>query len=178
MKLIKAETHEEKEAVRKLYLKAFPEEERKPFGLLIKSQSQGTADILYIEDDNGEFAGLGIPAIYNDIVILVFFAIADNKRNGGYGSKALNMIIEKYKDKKFILEIEDTSISAPNKDQRLKRKNFYIKNGLINTGVKVSIMGVKMEVMSNTPGINFDEYKNVYKNAFGSEISDKIKKVE
>lgn len=176
MELIKAVTKKERELVKELYLKAFPKEERKPFDLIVQGQEQGTVDILCINDE-GKFCGLAIPVIDNDIVLLVFFAIADSKRSGGYGSKALKMIMEKYKGKRFILEIEDTAANAENKEQRIRRKNFYIKNGLIDTGFMINIMGVDMEVLGNTTDITFEEHRHVYENAFGREISKQIKKV-
>lgn len=177
MELIKAVTKKERELVKELYLKAFPKEERKPFDLIVQGQEQGVADILYI-DDEGEFCGLAIPVIDKDIVLLVFFAITDNKRSGGYGSKALKMIMEKYKGKRFILEIEDTAADAENKEQRIRRKNFYIKNGLIATGFMINIMEVDMEVLGNTTDITFEEHRHVYENAFGRDISEKIRRVE
>ncbi len=177
MELKRANTKEERENVKKLYLTAFPKEERKPFDLITEKQAEGGADIFYLED-NGEFSGLAIPAMDKDIVLLVFFAIADGKRGGGCGSKALQMIMEKYKGKRFILEIEDTSAEAGNKEQRIRRKSFYMKNGLINTGLMANVMGVEMEVLGNTTDITFEEYWNVYENAFGREISEKIGRVE
>lgn len=177
MELIRAVTKEERENVKNLYLTAFPKEERKPFDLIIEKQAEGGSDILYMKD-KGEFCGLAIPAIDGDIVLLVFFAVADSKRGGGYGSRALKMIMEKYEGKRFILEIEDTAAKAENSEQRIRRKNFYIKNGLMNTGLMANVMGVKMEILGNTDNITFEEYWNVYENAFGREISEKIKRVE
>ena len=177
MELVKAVTKNERDNIKELYLKAFPKEERKPFSLIVEKQAEGGADMFSIEE-NGQFAGLAIPAYNDDIVLLVFFAISDTMRGKGCGSKALKLIMDKYRGKRFILEIEDTNAPAPNSDQRIRRKNFYIKNGLINTGLMADVMGVEMEVLGNTNSITFDEYWNVYNKAFGSEISKQIKKVK
>ena len=48
----------------------------------------------------------------------------------------------------------------------------------MNTGLMANVMGVKMEILGNTDNITFEEYWNVYENAFGREISEKIKRVE
>ena len=50
MELKRANTKEERENVKKLYLTAFPKEERKPFDLIIEKQAEGGADIFYLED--------------------------------------------------------------------------------------------------------------------------------
>lgn len=177
MNLIKAQSKEERDRVKALYLSAFPKEERKPFDLIISKQKAGSADILSIID-KGEFCGLAITAQHNDIVILVFFAISDSKRGLGYGSKALQLIAEKYKGKRLILEIEDTKAKADNIEQRLKRKSFYIKNGMLETGLMSNVMGVAMEVMANTKNISYSEYWDVYDHAFGREISDMVKEIK
>lgn len=86
--------------------------------------------------------------------------------------------MEKYKGKRFILEIEDIAAAAENKEQRIRRKNFYIKNGLIATGFMINIMEVDTEVLGNTTDITFEEHRHVYENAFGRDISEKIRRVE
>lgn len=163
-------------SVKKLYLSAFPKCERKPFWLMMLNHKRGKMKILYIED-NMEFAGLAVMAEYDDRALLLYFAIAPDKRDKGYGSKALQMLIKIYKNKKFYLEIESTCVKCDDIANRLRRKSFYYKNGLSNAGLTVDLFGTEMEVLSNGYTMDYDKYIEPYEKNFGKWIRRKIVEV-
>lgn len=162
--------------IKNLYISAFPKVERKPFWLMMLNQKRGKMKIFYLRDNN-EFAGLAVMAEYNDRALLLYFAIAENKRSCGYGSKALKMLMKRYEKKRFYLEIESTKKECGNKEIRLRRKSFYMKNGMVETGLNVNLFGVEMEVLSNGAFLDYDEYIEPYEKNFGKWIRRKIVKI-
>ena len=173
MELKTAETKEKLNKIRELYEKSFPENEKKPFSLICKKQKTKKIEILSIEEKDS-FYGLMILAFNNDCVLLDYFAINPEFQSNGIGTKALNLLFEKMKDKKIIIEIESTSKKSDNQIQREKRKNFYLKNNFIIQPFKVNLFNVEMEILSNCRNINFEEYINVYINAYDKNFEKNI----
>ena len=116
--------------LKELYIRAFPESERKPFDLMEKNADNGSMEILSLEKEDEEFLGLVITILYEDKVLIDYFAVDESKRNGGIGGKALKLISDRYKDRKIFLEIETPDENAENNAQRLSRKAFYLRNGM------------------------------------------------
>ena len=83
-----------------LYDKAFPEQEKKPLQVMEQLAADGKMEMLALVDED-EFAGLAM-----NRALLDYYAIAPEKRNGGYGSKGLEVLLERFKNYKYIFEIE------------------------------------------------------------------------
>lgn len=175
------------EKIKILYLKAFPLAERMPYEYLEKAKEQGSADILAILDA-GNFIGLSINLIKDNNVLLDYFAIDEKYRDMGYGSKALNLLRKFYEHKNIILEIE---LATPNKEiiefenlteldlqNRLRRKNFYLSNGLLETDIFVSLNSVTMQLLGFNADFDFHDYINLYIHSFGERVRNKIFKLE
>ena len=162
--------------VKELYISAFPRVEQKPFPILRFNQKRGITNIFSIED-NDEFCGLAMTIEYKDRVLLIYFAIVEDKRGTGIGTKALQLLLEKYKDKRFYLEIESTKVPCGNFEARKKRKRFYLKNGLTELDFGVNLFSVDMEIMTNGKSLSFEEYKELYLKGFSRLISHKIKRI-
>ena len=173
MKIIKATDKERLKFIEDLYLRAFPKSERKPFSLMVGKQAEGTMELLSIEEDH-VFLGLAIFAHDKDIALLDYFAITDEMRGQGIGSRAIKALQKIYAGKRFVLEIETTKKPCNDLEMREHRKAFYLRNGLHTIDFDVNLFGVEMEVLSNADHLNFDEYLNVYKNACGLKFADKI----
>ncbi len=163
--------------IKALYTTAFPKIERKPFWLMMLNHKRGRMKILYIEDSN-EFAGLAVMAEYDDRALLLYFAINPSKRDRGYGSMALQMLMKRYENKKFYLEIESTKKECEDIETRLRRKSFYNKNGMYEIGLNVDLFGTEMEVLSNGAVLDYDEYIKPYEKNFGRWIRRKIREVK
>lgn len=117
-----------KKQTKTLYQKAFPAEERLPFNILRRLARHENAEFLCIYD--GEtFVGLMYNIHFQDIVYIFYFAIDETMRNGGYGSKVLHAIKEKYKNSRLVLAIEPIDCESENYKQRVRRKEFYKRNG-------------------------------------------------
>lgn len=174
MKLIKAIDENRIRSIEALYLHAFPEIERKPFMEMLQKQDECTMELLSIEDDENAFLGLAILAYDKDIALLDYFAISDEIRGQGIGSKAICCLQERFKDRRLILEIESTKVHCNDPDMRIHRKNFYLRNGLHTMNFDVNLFGVEMEILSNADHLTYEEYIDVYKNACHPKYAEKI----
>lgn len=165
MRLISAEEDTVSRQLQELYVKAFPECERKPYAEIEEKRCGGTADVFAFEQD-GSFCGLAISVKDKDIVLLDYFAIEDAFRNKGCGSRALGMLCEYYHGKRFILEVESTFEEASNKEQRAARKSFYLRNGWSELGIVAFIYETQMELLGYGAGVSFEEYRELYRNIY------------
>ena len=152
--------------IKELYKTAFPRSDRKPFRLLEKMQKMGCAEILIIQDEESPL-GLAISLFYQDMVLLDYFAVDSRQRGQGIGSSAIACIKQRYADKRLLLEIELPDENAPDNQQRIRRKAFYHKNGLQDAEIKVCLMGVDMELLTNGCSVTFAEYYSIYQNTVG-----------
>ena len=124
MKIIKATDEHRLQLIEDLYMRAFPKAERKPFQLMVKKQAEGTMELLSIEEEN-RFLGLAIFAHDKDIALLDYFAITDEMRGQGIGSRAIKALQKIYSGKRFVLEIETTKKQCSDLEMRKHRKAFY-----------------------------------------------------
>ncbi len=161
-----ASTYRDWKKIKQLYMEAFPACERKPF-TVIKYKYHKKADDVWMLEENGEFVGLAITMNGLDMVLLDYFAIDEDKRGKGYGSKALKLLQEKYADYRFFLEIERTDVEADNLAERKRRKTFYLQNGMAEMNVYTILFGVEMELLGYHCDVSFEEYRRLYVSNYG-----------
>lgn len=175
MKLTNCTTKTQFGNIERLYTEAFPAAERKPFPLMVEKSKEGIMELLAIEDKAGTFFGLAITILHKDTVLLDYFAVSPHMRGQNIGSGALRLLRERYEGKRFILEIEDPEEDAPNREERIRRKSFYLKNGMAVMPYLVELFGIKMQVLTNGANISFEEYHEIYQESFSEKISSNIK---
>ena len=145
-----------------LYRSAFPRAERKPFWMIRKKKKLGESDVWYFRE-NGRFMGLATTVNDKDGKVLFdYFAVTGKDRGKGNGSKMLRLILKHYEGRELFGEIEIEDETAENNAERIRRKAFYLRHGLIALGVKVKLFGVDMELLSNGCQITFEEYHDFY----------------
>lgn len=159
-----------------LYEEAFPKEEQKSVEIMELLKDQGKMEIYAIEDQ-GEFIGLAMNMIWGDMGLLDYFAIAENKRNGGYGSRCIRLLLEEFKDRKYIFEIEKQDEQAENSADRKRRKAFYLRNGLKETGVFANVYQVDFELLTPDGDLTFEEYTDFLEHVLGKENLAKLNPV-
>ncbi|MCD7841710.1 MAG: GNAT family N-acetyltransferase [Lachnospiraceae bacterium] len=164
-----------------LYQRAFPDNERKPFSLIERKTSMGEMEILLIREERKRI-GFAIVAYAEHLILLDYFAIDERWRDQGYGSMALELLEGLYSDRQMFLEIEQADepvqipcakgeseqADVPLNDIRRRRKAFYLRNGMHETGIDVEMFGVKMELLSTLPGLDFEECESVYRSIYGA----------
>lgn len=178
--LKKAAGETELNDIRELYEASFPKAEKKPFALILEKQEQGQAEILAITDSQGRVQGLSIMILSGDLVLLDYFAVDPRCRGTGVGSAVLGELQERYGRDRLVVEIERTTGSgaeADNIQERIRRKNFYLRNGMIPAEFCVDLMGVEMEVLTFGRKLTFEEYYSIYSRVFPKKIADKVRPV-
>ena len=134
------------ESVAALNNEAFPEEEREEIDTFIEYAEEGICDFLAVYDEN-IFVGFVLLALNRSTAYLCYFAVDSKLRSKGYGSKILALLKERYKDKQIVLDLERTDEESTNKEQRVSRKEFYLRNGFVESGFILSYSGMTFEVL-------------------------------
>lgn len=158
-----------------LYKRAFPKAERKPFVMILHSYAEQKGEI-YAVFRGAKFAGLAIILISQEAVLLDYLAILPKFQSQKIGSAVISKIMQIYSEKTIFCEIESTENSQNSLNSaKFKRKKFYLSNGLFGTGIKISLWGVKMELLSTKKEASFDKYFRIYRHAYGDKFELKIK---
>lgn len=113
--------------------------------------------------DNEIFCGFTYTSQINNNIFVLYLAVTDKIRAKGYGSQILNTIKNNNQSSTIYLNIETLVKNAENYEQRIKRYNFYLKNGFQSTDKLIKIGNENFLIMATA---NFDEqaYINLLKN--------------
>ena len=118
---------EEINKIRTLYQQAFPKNEQTNLTWLFKG-------IIYGYYQEEKLIGFTILCIHHQIVSILYLAVKEEYRNLGYGSMILEDLSKEYVSNRIMLDIEQIK-ECKNKEQRIKRKQFYLRNGFQETKV-------------------------------------------
>lgn len=132
--------------VKNIYIDSFPQNERMPFQMMVAMSKLWNTDF-WAFYDNDTLCGFIYLAHNSKIVFVMFFAVDKKLRSKGYGSAILQKIQNKYPDKKIIISIEPCDKNAPDIDLRIRRKDFYMRNGYKETGYRMKLNGVVQEII-------------------------------
>lgn len=78
---------------------------------------------------------------------LYFFAIGGSLRSKGYGSRAMQELLNLYPQLQIVLDFEPLEATAPNLPQRKRRREFYLRNGFHETGYFTMLREDRFEVV-------------------------------
>lgn len=160
--------------LRSLYESAFPKEEKKPFSMIRTMKKKGKTDVWYCEKD-GRFAGLVTTINGPDKILLDYLAVDEKRRGCGLGSEMLRLMRKQYAGKGVFLEIEIVTEEAVNYEERKRRKQFYLSNGMTELGVFVELFGVDMELLGFDCTMTFEEYHAFYRDNYSAWAAEHIK---
>lgn len=157
-----------KEQVYALYEEAFPPEEKKPVPLMEMLAEKGQMELLAVVEE-GRFTGLAFNMMNGGTALLDYFAVSPEIRNGGFGSRSLALLLERFRDRKYIFEIEMQDEAADNAEDRKRRKAFYLRNGLKETGLFVHVYGTDFELLTPDGSLTYEEYTGFLGQILGEE---------
>ncbi len=160
--------------LKRLYRLAFPASERKPFWLIRKKEREGVTEILGLVDEENRLVGEIITIAWQDLLLVDYFAIAENIRGQGYGTRALELLRERYRDRRILLEIETPEILCENQQERVRRKQFYRSSGLDSMDYHVNLFGVEMEIMTFQGQVSFEEYHGIFTGVYGRRFARRV----
>lgn len=153
--------------VRGIYLEAFPKAERKPFFTIRHSVKKGKAQILTAIED-GILLGFVMVIPYEKLVMVDYLAVSGRIRSRGTGSKIMQEVCRRFSGKKIVLLIEQLDDHAANKEQRIARRKFYLKNGFTSSKLYITGHSGNMEIMNYGGMVSREEYMKLQKYALGS----------
>ena len=125
------------EEVYPLYQQAFPKNEQMDLTRLFDELHLGAIYGYYQEN---QLVGFAILCIQSQIAHILYLAVKKEYRDQGIGSYILNDLAKQYDSKKIIVDIEKIKDTS-NKEQRIKRKQFYLKNDKQNNRFLELILG-------------------------------------
>ena len=160
-----------------LYRTAFPRCERKPFRRITSMVKAGRADLWTIRMD-GRFAGFAATVNGPQVVLLDYLAVTKSQRGRGVGTGAMGLLNESYRDRGVFVEIESTFENAPNAREREKRKQFYVNCGMEPMGTDVDLFGVRMELLGTRCHLDFESYRNFYRDNYSPWAAEHNREVE
>lgn len=159
----------------KLYISAFPPSERKPVSIIAKMYRQGRSDLWCI-GSGGSFLGLAATINADDLILLDYFAVDEKHRGRGIGTAAMVTLLKLYEGKGFFVEIESPYEDGPDREQRLQRKAFYQRCGMLPLNVMADVFGVKMELLGKNCEMDFDRYHAFYRDYYSPWAAQHIRR--
>lgn len=151
--------------LRHLYKHSFPKSERKPFGMILEGAEEGKMELFAMMHET-QLAGLAFFIPGEQAVVLDYLAVDPDLRSKGIGAWLLQQAEGLY-DKPVVVEIEDTKHGG---EEQRRRKDFYLRNGMIDDECQIRLFGVDMELLSSQRKISYEEYESVLKDYFGREL--------
>lgn len=139
---------------------AFPPEEYLAPDKLVEMSLADNFDFLALTDGD-TFIGFLVVQTYKNLAYLFFLAIEPSYRGKGYGSCAIETLWALYPRKTHIVDFEMQDETAPNNEQRIKRRQFYLKNGYKETGLFLSYLDVDYEVFCMGSDFEPQEFKDM-----------------
>ena len=133
--------------LRALYESAFPDEERIPWDDLLRLVREMPLEFAEYRDGE-ELLGLTIVYPRTRLSWFWYFAVPEEKRGRGIGQRILSALLARYEGRSVVLDMEDPAQpDAPNTEQRLRRRAFYLRNGFRETGVGRTYGPVAMTIL-------------------------------
>lgn len=162
--------------IKRLYRRAFPKCERKPFSLIMKWYKKGKSDIWYFCDEKG-FLGFSTTINGESEILIDYFTVDDKRRGNRNGTKMIKALLENYAPLGVFLEIEMLDEKADNYPQRVRRRKFYLAAGLEPLGTYAKLFGTDMELLGVRCSMDYEKYRRFYLENYGKFAYDNIKKV-
>lgn len=148
----------DKNFVKHVYEESFPDKEKFDFDILKSCDKELNVHLSCILLDDVPTGMQFTVDLPNDITYLMYFAIDEQYRNKGIGSRVLqNLVVTK---DNILLCIE-----KPIGRIERSRKNFYLRNGFYETNVFIEDSGIQYELLSSIKGYKPTEIdlKNRYR---------------
>lgn len=111
--------------IQRLYLEAFPPEERRPWEGIISPTSQYGPRIESLTTAGGEFAGFASYWHFGTFIYIEHLAVEQHFRSCGYGATILDRLCQRF-GLPMVVEIEPP---VPDNPQTLRREKFYRRLG-------------------------------------------------
>ena len=160
VKIISADITDEQ--LKGLYETAFPNDEKIPWGHLMRLIDEMQLDFTACYEGT-TLIGFTIVYPHKPFNWFWYFAVPAPLRGKGVGQQILSRLTERYKDSSNILDMESPlQQDCDNLEQRRRRYHFYLRNGFRDTGVGRSFDGIDYTIMMMGDGtFTMQDYDNI-----------------
>ncbi len=79
--------------------------------------------------------------------------------------------MERFKGQKYVFEIEKQDELAENAEDRKRRKAFYLRNGLKETGLFVHAYDTDFEILTPDGELIYKQYEDMLKEMLGKDLN-------
>ena len=128
----------------------FPRDELKPLAIILKAMDDGRYESLGLFDGEVMIGYVYLVKLGRDYLV-DYLATFPDKRNNGAGGIMVGLIKEHLMDAaNIIVEVEDPKYAEDEAQRNLQERRllFYLRNGCLDTGVRVRTFGVPYIVLS------------------------------
>lgn len=136
-----------KKEIKNIYMSSFEKKDRMPFFMMIAMSFLWDTEFFSFYD-GGILCGFIYMANIHRMSFVMFFAVDEKLRSKGYGSSILKKIQMMYPKNKIIITIEPCDADVEDVELRIRRKNFYMRNGYKETGYFIKL-GKEQEIIIN-----------------------------
>lgn len=144
-------------SILEIYKNSFPKVEQFPVWLLrIMSHLKGVNSIAFYDRNN--LCGFSYFLVNEKTVFILFLAVNNQIRLKGYGSQIISWIKENYPNREIFLDAEKPDENTENNSQRVKRIEFYKRNGIFDTNHSFSYDGVTYEILCTNKNFSEEDY--------------------
>lgn len=164
--------------IKSIFKYSFPKEERMPFFMmLLLSKTQNMEFISFYDGDT--LCGFVYMASNQNITFIIYLAVDEQLRSKGYGSCMISDIQQMYPNNKIVLYIDQPDEDALDKEQRIKRKAFYLRNNFKESGYLVqSTPKVLQEVLVKNGAFVEYEFLQALKQCSNGMLKADLKKTQ
>ena len=143
---------------------AIPESERCTLDDLLASGAE-----VFCIDAEGEPAGFIVTRTRQKVLYLAFLAVRADLRSRGIGGETIRELIRQHPDRQVVVEYEAPDEHCAGDDIRLRRKQFYLRNGFYETGWYTCYDGTEFEIGCSWRDFDAEGFK-----AFAAWLSGSI----
>lgn len=167
-----------REEIENLYVSAFPPEERPPEEMFFSNALKDCNELYAIYEDN-QFIGFTNLLFYKDLCYLFFLAVSPEQRNKGYGSQIIKEIFKMHPNKNFILCYDEIDEKYHDNSLRIRRRDFYYRNGFKDNNLKTCEYGVKYDTCYHgSRHVSFEDYLGLFIHCYGPEAKRIVKRAK
>ncbi len=148
--------------IKRLITESFPPGEYIPPREMVRMAEKDLLDFWSLYEEDRTFLGFMVVCTYRTMACLELFAVRPELRSRGYGTQAIGLLETLYPGMQKVVDIEKPDDTAPNRDQRKRRMDFYVRNGFVPTGHMLSFEGTDYEIFCKGGSFSMETFVNLY----------------
>ena len=175
---------------RERMVRDFPDDELKPLSMIEQALRRGAYECAAMFDGDEILAYAFFVILRRDGLqywLFDYYAVREDLRDSGVGSSFMRALAQYHLRSAscVLLEVDnpDTASDQSERALRLRRERFYLRNGLLRTGVRAYVFGVDYRLLelpvngAHTSGEVAQIYSDIYRSQLTKELFDTMVRV-